>query len=144
MRKFLPVLLVVACKPGLTDYAKGNDRLKARDYAGARAHFDKAVAANPDFSEAWMCLGMSKVWLARLEAEANRDDAALALWREGRENLRKAKDLMERGTFAHLSEEGERQRTKDRVVQKLAEMDNPLFAAEKLLIVKIRAEPWPE
>jgi tetratricopeptide (TPR) repeat protein len=140
----LPLLALVSCKPGMLDYNRGVEKLNAKEYAAARPHFEKAVGANPDFSEAWASLGMSKVWLAKKAAEEKRDDEAVALWRNAAEDLRKAKSLMDQGRFVAVREANEQARMKEKVGEMVQNMDLPLLANDKLLLLAIRMTPWPE
>lgn len=145
MRRWAFLLLALAsCKPGMPEFGKGNECIQRRDYAGARAHFEKCLSQNADFSEAAACLGMSKIWLAKQCVEANRDDEGVSLWRSGIEDLRRAKSLMDQGRFVALQEAGERNRMRDRVAEMLKDTDSPLLLNVKVVVLKIQLTPWPE
>jgi tetratricopeptide (TPR) repeat protein len=61
--KYLSIFLIffvsgcVKDPPGFAEYNVGVGLFQAGDYEGAIAHFQKAVAENPSFAEAYMNLG---------------------------------------------------------------------------------------
>jgi predicted Zn-dependent protease len=69
--------LLAAGKDGaLLRFSLGNEYLKCGDVEAAVTHLTRAVALDRDFSAAWKLLGKAL-------SAAQRDDEALAAWREG-------------------------------------------------------------
>ena len=69
--------LLAAGKDGaLLRFGLGNEYLKLGDAEAAATHLRRAVEFDPAYSAAWKTLGKALV-------SAQRDDEALAAWREG-------------------------------------------------------------
>jgi len=60
----------------LLRFSLGNEYLKLGDAGNAQLHLSEAVARDPGYSAAWKLLGKAL-------AEAGRDEAALAAYRQG-------------------------------------------------------------
>jgi tetratricopeptide (TPR) repeat protein len=73
------MLSMKAPKNAKKDFQKGTDQFRQRKYKDAEASFRKAVAAYPDYADAWLSLG-------RTERQLGAHEAA-------RENFQKAMDL---------------------------------------------------
>ena len=113
---FALILLLEACGGGVkgaSDYNAGIDEFKGRDYARACERFEKAVAANPEFSEACVYLSTSQVRLAREAALAGRKKEAAALWRQSVASRRRAKTLMDEGKFCVSEGEAQERARRD-------------------------------
>lgn len=57
----LEAMLAAGNDTALLRYGLGNEYLKARDFARAIVHFEKAVALDPNYSAAWKALGAAYV-----------------------------------------------------------------------------------
>jgi hypothetical protein len=107
----LPVIgLLTACGPkGASEYNAGVQAHKLTDYAAAVGRFDAAIAANPDFTEAYYNRSQSTMQLAKKAAMDRRAADAGRLWRSVWADRRKVKELADRGQFVVL--EGDERET---------------------------------
>lgn len=88
----------------------------------ARGHFEKAIAADAEMTEAWYWLGACKARLAVRAAKDGLDDEALSLFRAAVDDKRKARELMDRGVFRVWTPE-ERARARRDVEAGLEDVD---------------------
>ena len=92
--------------PAWEAYAAARKAIWAKDLVSGQAGFKEAVAAQPDFTEAWYNLGAMTAHLAIEAAGEGRDGDALSLFRESVTQKRRASDLIAEGKwFVYLKED---------------------------------------
>jgi tetratricopeptide (TPR) repeat protein len=123
VRTFIALSLVLAlagCMPkGGQEYNQGVEEMQKKNFETARGHFEKAVAENPDFAEAWYNLGSVKERIARKAAADKKDEEAVKAFKSAFEDIKKAKSLMDGGKFVAYKESGEQTRLKDQLAKEL-------------------------
>lgn len=124
MKKLL-LLALAGCAPGVSDYNAGCRAMDAKNYDEARRLFEKSVAANAEFAEAWYRLCAAKEQQARKAAADRKDDEAVKTFQSSVEDLRKAKALMDQGKFVG-TDPAERGPVVQRVAKELQDREDAL------------------
>lgn len=88
----LEAMLAAGSDNALLRYGLGNEYLKARDFARAIGHFEKAVALDPNYSAAWKALGAAYVDAGDLAAARERYARGIAV-AEAKGNIQAAKEM---------------------------------------------------
>ena len=144
----LPSLLLAlaACGVrGASDYNKGVEAGRAGSYGSAVEHYTAAIAANPEFTEAWYNRGNAELHLAWEAALAKRDADAAKFWRACTADKKKAKELMDRGVFFVLPE-GEREAVKAQAAKTVSKLEvlEKLQPDDAVIANALRVMPEPE
>lgn len=122
-----------------TAYDAARAAVRARNYDEAKRQFLIAVQVEPDFTEAWYNLGATNGVLSLAEAGAGGDAEAVALFREGVEAKKRARDLIDQGKWFVYKTEAEQSQVKDDLRHALEDADDVL-ADEPSLLVALRLQ----
>ena len=121
--------------PGELAYQEAKRDIQASDLRGAITALQRAIAENPDFSEAYYQLGAAKTNLA-IEEVRRDEHAAVDLFREGVEAKKAARRLMDQNKYYVWDE---RQRAQARVDLREALRDvDAVLADEPSLIAALK------
>lgn len=140
-RTILALGLVAAlsgCIKGAADYNEGVKQFQAKNYDSAKPLFEKAIAANPDFTEAWYNLGLTKLNLAFKAAGEEKKEDAIKLFKAGAEDLKKSLSLMTQGKFVAYSEQAEKDRLKKQCEDMIAKCEVDLAVGDDILFVRLK------
>jgi predicted negative regulator of RcsB-dependent stress response len=121
-------------------YEAAKQSVEANDLATARGHFQDAVAAQPDFTEGWYNLGATTTRLAAVAALAGQDPEAIALFREGVNQKRRAESLIGQGKWYIYTPQQQEQVISD--LQHALEDVDAVLADEPSLLAAMRM--WAE
>jgi len=110
--------------------------VSAGDLAGAREHFLEAVAAEPGFTEAWYNLGATTTRLSIAAAGAGKNQEALAFFREGLDQKRRASALIDEGRWFLYTPEQREQVISD--LQHALEDADAVLADQASLLAALR------
>jgi len=135
---WIPLALLGGCVRGASEYNRAVEAFQRKEYSKAREGFEKAVAANSDFAEAWYNLGATKVHLAKLALRDAKRSEALGFYREAVGHLRRAKELMDQGSFTVYSEPTERDRLRKEAESRLQE-HGAIVGDDEAVLAALRA-----
>jgi tetratricopeptide (TPR) repeat protein len=121
--------------PGASAYQEAKLYIQASDLRGAVTALQRAIAQNPDFTEAYYQLGAAKTNLA-IEEVRHDERAAIELFREGVEAKKEARRLMDQNKYYIWTE---RQRSQARIDLREALRDvDAVLADEPSLIAALK------
>lgn len=117
-------------------YEAGRDAVRSGDLASGAAHLERAVALQPDFTEAWYNLGAALSNLAIQATRAGDEDLAVRLFRKAVDSKKRSKALMDRGVW-YLYGPADQAEVRSDVQNALEDADDVL-ADEKSLRAALR------